>query len=117
MKQIKSGNLFSKIVSSYLRENFSVLLRRKGMKLERIVSQGQRTPPGKWLKGAAEEWVILLKGKARLTFETGESLVMEPGDYVLIPAKRRHRVEWTSPRKETVWLAIHYPSSADFRNL
>jgi len=26
---------------------------------------------------------------------------------VLIPAHRRHRVEWTDARAATVWLAVH----------
>lgn len=109
MKKILSGNLFSKLNPSRQREKFSLLLRCRGTKIERIVSKGQTTPPGKWLKGTKEEWVILLRGKARLKFETGESFVMRPGDYVSIPAKRQHRVDWTSPRTETVWLAVHHP--------
>ena len=28
----------------------------------------------------------------------------------LIPAHRRHRVEWTDPEAPTVWLALHYPA-------
>jgi len=33
---------------------------------------------------------------------------MEVGDYLLIPAHKRHRVEWTKPDIETLWLAIHF---------
>ena len=32
---------------------------------------------------------------------------MGPGDYVTIPAHKRHRVEWTTPEEPTVWLAVH----------
>jgi cupin 2 domain-containing protein len=30
------------------------------------------------------------------------------GDYVFIPARKRHRVEWTEPQQPTVWLAVHF---------
>jgi cupin 2 domain-containing protein len=33
---------------------------------------------------------------------------MNPGDFVNIPAHRRHRVECTSTAEPTVWLAFHY---------
>jgi cupin 2 domain-containing protein len=37
-----------------------------------------------------------------------EPRLLRPGDYLLIPAYRRHRVEWTDPTQPTVWLALHY---------
>ena len=33
---------------------------------------------------------------------------MRAGDYLNIPARRRHRVEWTAPDGPTVWLAVFY---------
>ena len=55
--------------------------------------------------------VVVLKGKAKLLFEGDEQPVhMQPGDYINIPAHRKHRVEWTTPDEANVWLAIHYPS-------
>jgi len=33
---------------------------------------------------------------------------LEEGDYVHIRPHVRHRVEWTDPEQETVWLAVHY---------
>jgi cupin 2 domain-containing protein len=33
---------------------------------------------------------------------------MKAGDYVEIPAHTRHRVEWTDPDEDTVWLAVYY---------
>ena len=35
-------------------------------------------------------------------------IVLNPGDYINIPSHTRHRVEWTEPDTETVWLAVHY---------
>jgi cupin 2 domain-containing protein len=51
--------------------------------------------------------VIVLKGAARLEFEDG-TLEMRPGDYVNIPAHKKHRVAWTTPDEPTIWLAVHY---------
>jgi cupin 2 domain-containing protein len=53
--------------------------------------------------------VALLSGAAGLRFEDeAEPRVLAPGDHLLIPAHRRHRVEWTDPETPTVWLALHY---------
>jgi len=81
-----------------------------GFLLERIVSTGQTTPPGQWLKQDTHEWVILLSGSAHLTFYPSScDIHLLPGDHILIPAGSRHRVEWTDPKNQTVWLALHYP--------
>jgi cupin 2 domain-containing protein len=37
-----------------------------------------------------------------------EPIRLQPGSYVHIPARRRHRVEWTDLAVPTVWLAIHF---------
>lgn len=103
-----SGNLFSS-VGRLSAEVIDELLRGGEFKLERIVSTGQVTPAGQWFDQETDEWVALLSGGARLLFE-GDSneTVLHPGDYVKIPAHRRHRVTWTDPACETVWLALHH---------
>jgi cupin 2 domain-containing protein len=79
------------------------------MRLERIVSAGHATSPGQWYDQDTNEWVVVLSGRAGLRFEDeSEPRVMGRGDYVLITAHRRHRVEWTDPDEPTVWLALHY---------
>lgn len=80
-----------------------------GARLERIVSRGQATPDGEWYDQDANEWVVLLRGAAALRFEDEpEPRVLGPGDWLDIPAHRRHRVEWTAPDEPTIWLALHY---------
>lgn len=80
-----------------------------GVRLERIVSHGHASPPDSWYDQPDHEWVVLLAGAARLRFEGDATpLEMRPGDFVTIPARRRHRVEWTTPDEPTVWLAVHY---------
>ncbi|MBI4291896.1 MAG: cupin domain-containing protein [Betaproteobacteria bacterium] len=100
-------NLFAELPAGAGAEQFVQLLLRPGLKIERIVSTGQATPPGLWCDQPHGEWVLLLQGEARLAFEDG-SCLLRPGDFVDIAPRRRHRVEWTRPGVPTVWLAVHY---------
>lgn len=101
-------NLFSPLLEQPKGEIVEELLRGGEFRLERIVSTGQVTPPDQWYDQDTDEWVVLLSGAAKLRFEDELSLVeLGPGDHLLIVAHRRHRVEWTAPDQETVWLALH----------
>ena len=83
--------------------------------VERIVTRGQITPPGEWLDQSTDEWVLLLRGAARLQFEDqADEIRMRPGDELWIPAGCRHRVAWTPSDQTTLWLAVHFePRSMD----
>ena len=85
------------------------LLRAAHLRIERIVSTGQASPPGFWYDQEEGEWVVLLSGAARLLIEgeTGPRL-LKAGDFIDLPAHTRHRVEWTDPEAPTVWLAVFY---------
>lgn len=108
MRKIKCGNIYSKIPGTKNKETFQTLLLNKKLKIERIVSEGQVTGKEKWLKAARDEWVIVLKGAAKLRFRKDNRLVkLKAGDYVLIPANTSHRVEWASLQEKTIWLAVH----------
>ena len=90
-------------------EQISELLSRRGLRIERIVSTGQCSPPGFWYDQPDGEWVLLIRGAARLRFaDEAEARQLRPGDFVDIAAHRRHRVDWTDPEQPTIWLAIHY---------
>ncbi len=102
------GNLFEGLRQHADAEEFSTLLALPGLKIERIVSTGQSSPPGFWYDQGWEEWVLVLAGAALLEFIDGEGTrSLGPGDYLHIAAGRRHRVAWTDPARPTVWLAIH----------
>ena len=102
-------SIYSNLSKNKQNEIFEDIISNKKLKLERIISNGQSTAPGQWYDQEKEEWVLLLKGKAGLLFE-GEDEILElhAGDYVLIPAHVKHRVEWTDKKSETIWLALHF---------
>lgn len=101
-------NLLSNVPLDLPEELIEVICRGRGVRIERIVSRGQASPPGFWYDQPDTEWVILLSGAAQLRFEGNEPLSMKPGDSVEIPAHARHRVEWTDPDQPTIWLAVHF---------
>ena len=103
----EKDNIFDNIPAIIPEELFENLLVRENLKIERIVSQGHKTLEGEWYDQAWDEWVLLLQGEAILAFEDGNKLTMKVGDFVLIPAHVRHRVELTQPGSSTIWLAIH----------
>jgi cupin 2 domain-containing protein len=85
------------------------LLTRPGLRIERIVSLGQASPPGFWYDQEDGECVLLLAGAARLRFaDENEARYLGPGDWLDITPHRRHRVDWTDPATPTVWLAVFY---------
>jgi cupin 2 domain-containing protein len=106
---LPNGNLFSPIQSNTEEESFLDLLHGKGFRIERIASRGHHSPDGFWYDQPWHEWVVVLKGAARLAIEGKERPIgLNEGDYCLLPAHVRHRVEWTAEDRETIWLAVHY---------
>jgi cupin 2 domain-containing protein len=104
----KAANLLENVPKGLPEEVFGVLAQGPGTRIERIVSHGHASPPGFWYDQETHEWVMVLQGRAVLEFEDGERIEMRPGDWVDIPAHRRHRVTWTTPDEPTVWVAVHY---------
>ena len=102
------GNLFSipanSLELSAQGELTDVLMRCEGVVVERIVSHGHVTPPGEWYDQADDEWVLLVKGEAEITFDDGTCCRLQGGDHLMIAAGRRHRVTFTS--SPAVWLAV-----------
>jgi len=105
-----SANLFADLPrSTATDEQFSQLLNRPGLRIERIVSTGQASPEGFWYDQPEGEWVVLLQGEAKLRFaDEADARHLRAGDYLDIAAHRRHRVDWTPPGQITLWLAVFY---------
>ncbi|MFZ1643860.1 MAG: cupin domain-containing protein [Candidatus Contendobacter sp.] len=103
-----NGHLFAGIPAALPAEQFDTLLHTSACRLERIISIGHATPTEEWYDQDEDEWVALLQGQAGLRFADEDAArLLTPGDYVWIPAHRRHRVEWTSQNPPTVWLALY----------
>lgn len=100
-------NLFDALPPQLPTELVQILVRAADVRIERIVSLGHASAADFWYDQPQAEWVIVLKGAARLQFED-RMVEMKPGDFVNIPAFRKHRVDWTTPDEPTVWLAVHY---------
>jgi cupin 2 domain-containing protein len=84
-------------------ERFETLLEHPCLTIERIVSN--RLENGEWYDQDHDEWVLLAKGEALLSFADGSHRALRKGDYLFIPARRRHRVVSTSA--DALWLALH----------
>ena len=111
--EVTAGNLFAAVPARLPAELAETLWQNPAVRVERIVSRGHATRPGEWYDQAEDEWVVLLSGAARLRIEgEPDDRLLGPGDYVLIQAGRRHRVEWTDPESNTVWLAVHTAAAA-----
>ena len=104
----KLKNIFDNVPEFIPDEIFETILLSDKIKIERIVSKGQSSPQDFWYDQNQNEWVVLLKGKANLLFYQNEIIELREGDYINIPAHKKHRVEWTDPDVETIWLAIYY---------
>ena len=77
-----------------------------GARVERIISRGEASPADFWYDQAEDEWVMLAAGTATVAFEDSR-VRLRVGDWLLIPARCRHRVASTS--KDAVWLAVFLP--------
>ncbi len=102
-------NLFDNLPEDLPEELVETILENKNIRLERIVSTGQKSPDNFWYDQEESEWVLLLKGEAGILFEDEEHPIhLKPGDHINIPAHKKHRVEWTSQNEPTIWLALFY---------
>ena len=95
-------NLFADAEPPNTGETFTELVLFGGTKIERIVSSV--LPGSEAYDQAHDEWVVLLRGQARLEV-AGELLELRAGDHLRLPARTRHRVLETS--RGALWLAVH----------
>lgn len=105
---MKPKNIFQNIPQDLDKELFEPLLEQRSLTIERIVSKGHQSPDSGWYDQEKNEWVMVIKGKAILIFEDEPSIQLSAGDFVNIPCHKKHRVIWTDPDNETIWLAVYY---------
>ena len=106
---MKRGNIYENIPKRLPNELFSKILSKNNIRIDRIVSKKHITPKGKWYDQDNNEFVLLIKGNAELSFKKNKGirkLKMSKGDYINIPSRLKHRVDKTD--KETIWLTVFY---------
>ncbi len=94
-------------------ELYETLAAGDGILIERIISRGHTTPVGDWLDSEQDEWVLLLQGEAVIAYLDGSLTIIKTGDYLLIPAHQKHRVEFTSSEPPCIWLAVYGKMTVD----
>ncbi|MGI9426006.1 MAG: cupin domain-containing protein [Hyphomicrobiaceae bacterium] len=105
--RVSTTNLLRSLPGRSADEITEDIIAGRGVRLERIVSYGQATPPGNWYDQDQAEWVMVLSGRAGLLIEgEAEERTLEAGDAVFLPSHCRHRVSWTDPNEATIWLAL-----------
>ncbi len=105
----QAASLLDNLPADFPEELFTTILQANNLRIERIVSQGHASPPGFWYDQEENELVIVLEGSAAVQFEgDAEPVELRQGSYLNLPAHARHRVAWTDPIQNTIWLAIHY---------
>jgi cupin 2 domain-containing protein len=99
-------NIFDKIIVDK-EENFFEIFKNETIKIEKIVSNGQKSPENFWYEQEKSEFILLLEGFAILEFENRE-VELKKGDCINIKAKQKHRVKFTSIDEPTIWFAVFY---------
>jgi cupin 2 domain-containing protein len=105
---LESGNLYKQIPDNLDEEIFQLLVQGENVRIERIISNGHTSPATGWYDQTQNEWVLVLKGSASISFENGRVVDLREGDYLNILSHQKHKVIRTSASTETIWLAIHY---------
>lgn len=103
------GTLLGDIPVELPEEIFDTICLSDSVKIERIVSRGHASPEGFWYDQEKNEFILIVQGSAGLRIENERDIVvLKTGDYLNIGAHAKHRVEWTDPACDTIWLAVYY---------
>lgn len=100
-------NVFEAIKVNNKDEEFIDILKKPNIRIERIVSTGQKSKKDFWYEQKENEFVIILEGNAILQLEDKE-IVLNKGDFYNIDSMIKHRVKYTSIEEPTIWLAVFY---------
>ena len=102
------NNIFELPAQLPPQELFDPLFDNDKVLIERVVSTGQITPLGEWYDQDRDEWLIVLQGEGKLSYEDGSCIKLTVGDYLFIEAHQKHRVEYTSTEPPCIWLTIFF---------
>ncbi len=103
-----ASNIFALIPDDTSNEVFENIVSADNVRIERIISKGHISPHDGWYDQDEHEWVMVLQGAARIEFAEQAPVHLVSGVHLHIPAHTRHKVAWTDPTTETIWLAVYY---------
>jgi len=83
----------------------TILLENKSIKIERIISTGQRSD---WYDQDETEFVLLVEGSTKIEFENDEIVTLNKGDTVIIEPHKKHRVIYTSNEPPCIWICVFF---------
>ncbi len=106
------GSLLAQLPKELPDELITTLLSGPALRIERIVSRGHVSPPGFWYDQAEHEFVLLIQGCARIQFTGSDEVTLQSGAWLNLPAHTKHRVSFTAPDVDTIWLAVFYATAA-----
>jgi len=106
--KIEVRNIYDNVPEDLSKEFFEDIILNENFRLERIISKAHFSPEGFWYDQSQNEFVLLLSGSAEILFENNYSVKLKPGDYLIIPAHVKHRVEKTDSEKLTYWLTLYF---------
>ena len=69
------NNIFEALPENLETEVFEKLINSDTIKIERIISKGHSSPESGWYDQETNEWVIVLKGEAKLVFDSATKLI------------------------------------------
>ncbi|NQY20195.1 MAG: cupin domain-containing protein [Campylobacteraceae bacterium] len=101
------NNIFENIILDKENEEFIDILKKPNIRIERIVSNGQKSDKDFWYIQEENEFVIVLEGEAILELVDKE-IILNKGDFYNIDKGLKHRVKYTSLKKTTIWIAVFY---------
>ncbi|AFJ43328.1 cupin domain-containing protein [Francisella orientalis] len=70
-------------------EVFIDLLKNDSIYVEKIISYGQVTPIDEPYIQSHDEWVVVLKGMAKLRLDSND-YILDEGEYLFIPGNTKH---------------------------
>lgn len=100
-------NIFEQIIVDKNEEKIFEIFKNETIKVEKIVSNGQKSPKIFWYEQEKSEFILLLEGFAILEFEN-RVVELKKGDCLNIEAMEKHKVKFTSLDEPTIWFAVFY---------
>ena len=107
-----NGDLLRDLMGDCQEEIFQILVQSGPLRIERIISTGQSSPPRFWYDQHEHEFVLVVQGAAVVAFEDGRQVPLQVGGWLHIEPHQKHRVVSTSENPQTIWLAVFWDKPA-----